>query len=95
MIKKQADVVSRRRLWYWRHKFRVWFWLGLILVAVFGGIAYSHHESIFDAFNTIGDNIPNLLTQAVTRPQSVARELCYVAGHPSSRSFRAIVSTGG
>jgi ATP-dependent Zn protease len=63
---KEADVVSRRRLWYWRHKFRVWFWVGLILAAVLGGIAYSHHESFFDAFATIGDNIPNLLTQAVT-----------------------------
>ena len=25
---KEQDVVSRRRLWYWRHKFQVWFWLG-------------------------------------------------------------------
>ena len=28
---QEQDVVSRRRLWYWRHKFKVWFWLGLIL----------------------------------------------------------------
>src|SRR5689334_20112450 len=22
---KEQDVVSRRRVWYWRHKFKVWF----------------------------------------------------------------------
>jgi ATP-dependent Zn protease len=63
---KKADVVSRRRVWYWRHKFRVWFWVGLLLLVVLGGIAWAHNESIFDALSTIGDNIPNLLTQAVT-----------------------------
>jgi cell division protease FtsH len=63
---KEQDVVSRRRLWYWRHKFRVWFWLGLILLCVLGGIAWANNESVFDALNTIGNNIPNLLTQAVT-----------------------------
>src|SRR5919108_5551535 len=52
---KQQDIVSRRRLWYWRHKFRVWFWIGLILLAVLGGIAYANNESIFDAVSTIGD----------------------------------------
>ena len=31
---KEQDVMSRRRLWYWRHKFKVWFWLGLILLIV-------------------------------------------------------------
>src|SRR3954468_15877200 len=44
---KEQDVVSRRRLWYWRHKFKVWFWLGLILFGVFGTIALVNHESIF------------------------------------------------
>src|SRR3954469_20724554 len=50
---KEQDVISRRRVWYWRHKFRVWFWLGLILLCVLGGIAWANNESIFDAFNTI------------------------------------------
>jgi ATP-dependent Zn protease len=63
---KEQDVVSRRRLWYWRHKFRVWFWVGLLLVVVLGGIAYANNESFFSAITTIGDNIPALLTRAVT-----------------------------
>src|SRR4051812_11963777 len=63
---KEQDVVSRRRVWYWRHKFKVWFWLGLILLLVLGGIAWSNNESIVDAFNTIGNNIPGLLTQMLT-----------------------------
>src|SRR3954470_12480105 len=63
---KEQDVVSRRRVWYWRHKFRVWFWIGLILLVVLGGIAWANNESIFDAFNSIGNNIPGLLTRMVT-----------------------------
>jgi len=27
---KAQDVVSRRRVWYWRHKFKVWFWVGVL-----------------------------------------------------------------
>ena len=28
---KEQDVMSRRRVWYWRHKFKVWWCLGLIV----------------------------------------------------------------
>ena len=63
---KEQDVVSRRRVWYWRHKFKVWFWLGLLLVVVLGGIAWANDESIFDAVGTIGDNIPSILTRGIT-----------------------------
>src|SRR3954453_14424802 len=63
---KEQDVVSRRRLWYWRHKFKVWFWFGLIIFGVLGVIALVNHQSIFDSLGTIGDNIPALLTQAIT-----------------------------
>src|SRR4051795_6311947 len=62
---KEQDVVSRRRLWYWRHKFKVWFWLGVILLLVLGGIALANDESMFDALSSIGDNIPALATRAV------------------------------
>src|SRR3954454_25308167 len=63
---KEQDVVSRRRVWYWRHKFKVWFWLGLLLLVVLGGIAWANNESLFDAIGTIGDNIPSLLTRGIT-----------------------------
>src|SRR4051812_29508626 len=63
---KEQDVVSRRRVWYWQHKFKVWFWLGLILLLVLGGIAWANNESIVDAFGSIGDNIPAIATQAIT-----------------------------
>src|SRR3954470_13246797 len=62
---KEQDVVSRRRLWYWRHKFKVWFWLALLLLLVLGGIALANDESMFDALSSIGDNIPALATRAV------------------------------
>ncbi len=63
---KEQDVMSRRRLWYWRHKFKVWFWLGLILVVVLGGIAWANDESMVDAIGSIGDNVPALLTRSLT-----------------------------
>ena len=55
---KEQDVMSRRRLWYWRHKFKVWFWLGVILLIVLGGIAWFNDESMVDAVGTIGDDMP-------------------------------------
>src|SRR5215218_5678111 len=63
---KAEDVVSRRRVWYWRHKFKVWFWLGGILLIVLGSIALLNDESIFDAIGTIGDNIPTILTRMIS-----------------------------
>jgi ATP-dependent Zn protease len=63
---KEQDVMSRRRVWYWRHKFRVWFWVGLILLTVLGLIAALNDESMVDAIGTIGDNIPAIVTQAIT-----------------------------
>src|ERR1700750_3129536 len=46
---KQQDVLSRRALWYWRHKFKVWIWLGLILFIAVGITALTKHESVWDA----------------------------------------------
>src|SRR3954451_12020308 len=63
---KGDDVISRRRVWYWRHKFRVWFWLAAIILVVLGGIALFNHESMPDALQSMGSNIPALATQAVT-----------------------------
>ena len=36
---KEQDVMSRRRVWYWRHKFKVWWYLGLITLVVLGIVA--------------------------------------------------------
>jgi ATP-dependent Zn protease len=63
---KEQDVMSRRRVWYWRHKFKVWFWLGLLLLVVLGGIAWANNESVIDAIGTIGNNIPSILTRGIT-----------------------------
>ncbi|HET6546876.1 MAG TPA: hypothetical protein VFG79_00375, partial [Solirubrobacter sp.] len=62
---KEQDVVSRRRLWYWRHKFKVWFWLGLFVFGGLGIVALIHDESIFDAAGTLVDSIPQIVTQAI------------------------------
>src|SRR6478609_155620 len=63
---KEQDVMSRRRLWYWRHKFKVWFWLGLIILVVLGGIAWANNESMLDAVSSLGDNIPAMLQRGLT-----------------------------
>src|SRR3954470_10021651 len=53
--------MSRRRLWYWRHKFKVWFWLGLILLIVVGGVAIANNESLGDAVSSIFSSIPSFI----------------------------------
>jgi ATP-dependent Zn protease len=58
---KRADVISRRRVWYWRHKFKVWFWFGLILLIILFAIARSNGESIVDAIPRLIDGIPGAL----------------------------------
>src|SRR4051795_7104619 len=55
---REQDVVMRRRLWYWRHKFKVWFWVGLILVVVSYFVARSNDESMIDAVGTIITSVP-------------------------------------
>src|SRR4051794_39971680 len=63
---KGEDVLTRRRVWYWRHKFRVWFWLFGLLLIVFGAIALLNHEGIFDAVGTVTNNIPSILTRMIS-----------------------------
>jgi cell division protease FtsH len=62
---KEQDVVSRRRLWYWRHKFKVWFWVGLILLIVGFFVARSNDESMIDAMGTIFTSIPKGIVTAI------------------------------
>src|SRR4051794_40476028 len=59
---KQQDIISRRRLWYWRHKFKVWFWLGLIALTVLTVVAVVKDESLVDAVGSFFDSIPNFLS---------------------------------
>jgi ATP-dependent Zn protease len=56
---KEQDIMSRRRVWYWRHKFRVWFWVGLILLIVLSIVAARNDESLTDAFSSLIDSIPD------------------------------------
>src|SRR4051794_26005630 len=61
---KDEDVVSRRRVWYWRHKFKVWFWVGLIGLTILYFIANAQNESIWEAFSSIPGAIPSVLATA-------------------------------
>jgi ATP-dependent Zn protease len=56
---KEQDIMSRRRVWYWRHKFKVWFWVGLVALIVLGVIALINNESLVDAFGSLIDSIPS------------------------------------
>jgi cell division protease FtsH len=64
------DVVSRRRLWYWRRRFKHWWWLAVIAVAVLA-ITMGYQwlvggdSSPAGALNAIVDGIPALLPMAV------------------------------
>jgi ATP-dependent Zn protease len=62
---KEQDVVMRRRLWYWRHKFKIWFWVGLILIVVTYFVARSNDESMIDAVGTILTSAPKAVVTAI------------------------------
>jgi SpoVK/Ycf46/Vps4 family AAA+-type ATPase len=59
------DVISRRRLWYWRRKFRRTLILGTIVLAILGGIALINGESLGDAASSIVNSLPGVATQAI------------------------------
>jgi ATP-dependent Zn protease len=61
---KAQDVISRRRVWYWRTKFRRWFWLGGALLIVLYIVSKSNDESLGDAASTIVKALPGLLALA-------------------------------
>src|SRR5690349_17801147 len=62
---KQQDVTSRRRLWYWRHKFKVFFWLALILVIVGGIVSLTADKSLIDAWADIITQAPGGVMTAI------------------------------
>src|SRR5205085_1761953 len=55
---RAQDVISRRRLWYWRRKFRRTLWLGLVLLALLGGIAWANGTDLGGAFDKIVNGLP-------------------------------------
>jgi ATP-dependent Zn protease len=57
---KKQDVVSRRRLWYWRHKFRVWLWIGGIVLLIVGIVSLANGESLGAALSSIGNSLSNV-----------------------------------
>src|SRR5690349_16798485 len=61
---KENDVITRRRVWYWRHKCKVWFWVGLIGLIILWLVSRSSNESIVDAFKDIPGAIPSALGTA-------------------------------
>jgi ATP-dependent Zn protease len=62
---KEQDVVMRRRLWYWRHKFKVWFWVGLVLVIAGYFVGRSNDESILEAIGTMITSAPQAIVTVI------------------------------
>jgi SpoVK/Ycf46/Vps4 family AAA+-type ATPase len=57
---KGEDVVSRRRLWFWRRKFRRGLWLAAIVLAVLGAVAWATGGTLSTAATDIVDSLPSL-----------------------------------
>ena len=74
---KEQDVMSRRRVWYWRHKFKVWWYLGLIVLIVLGGHrALQRRQPRRRRGRTFWDALPSVFPMAAAvRP---------AAGHAAS-----------
>ena len=62
---KGEDVISRRRLWYWRKKFRRLFWLGLVLLIVLGTIALINGTDLATAAGDALSAIPTAAAQGL------------------------------
>jgi SpoVK/Ycf46/Vps4 family AAA+-type ATPase len=60
---KGEDVISRRRLWYWRKKFRRGFWLALVLLVVLGTIALINDTDLLGAAGDVVDFLPTAAAQ--------------------------------
>jgi len=54
------DVVSRRRLWYWRKKFRRTFFWGTVLLLVLAVIALATGDSLGGALGTLLGSVPTI-----------------------------------
>src|SRR3954464_6049565 len=63
----EEDIVSRRRVWYWRTKFRRLFWLALVVGAVFALMA-ALGLTVNDVGTTILGMLPLLLIYGIQLP---------------------------
>jgi ATP-dependent Zn protease len=61
------DIISRRRVWYWRHKYRVLFWL-LMIAAIAGGIMAIFGISVKDVGDFVVSALPLLLVLGIQLP---------------------------
>src|SRR4051794_32719142 len=61
----QDDATERRRLWYWRGKFRFLLWIAGLLFAVLLVMSLIMGESISGTLHTIGDAIPVVAPQLI------------------------------
>jgi SpoVK/Ycf46/Vps4 family AAA+-type ATPase len=62
---KAEDVVSRRRVWYWRRKFRLALWFGAVLFLILGAIALLQGESLSQAVDDILGSFDSIVTQGI------------------------------
>jgi ATP-dependent Zn protease len=62
------DAMARRRLWFWRGKFRLLIWLAVFVFGILGTIALIAGRSIPDLISTVGDTLtePQTLITLVT-----------------------------
>jgi cell division protease FtsH len=57
------DVISRRRLWYWRKKFRRGFWLAVLIFGLLVLIALLNGSSLGSAADDVINAIPTAIAQ--------------------------------
>jgi SpoVK/Ycf46/Vps4 family AAA+-type ATPase len=62
---KGEDVISRRRIWYWRRKFRRAFWLGLVVLVILGTLALINGTDLGSAADDAVSAIPQAAAQGV------------------------------
>jgi ATP-dependent Zn protease len=60
----ERDIVSRRRLWYWRKRYRQIIVIGGILLIASAIVSVSKSESLGDGFVDVLNSVPNVISQA-------------------------------
>jgi ATP-dependent Zn protease len=60
----REDIVSRRRLWYWRRRYRQVIVLGSLLLIVGGIVSIAQSESIGDGILDVLGSVPDVVAQA-------------------------------
>jgi ATP-dependent Zn protease len=55
----QDDATSRRRLWFWRGKYKLLLWIGFLIFGGLGTVALLTGQSISSLLSDIGDGLSN------------------------------------